>query len=138
MSHLYLVDAAKFGSKYLEKFGWDASAGQGLGVRGDGMTSHIKVAHKLDLMGIGANSAAKDGKDGIAWKQAREYEMLLMRLNQSGGGNAEGEGEGVEEEEAEACRVRDWAASVSKATAASTPPVETKLPSVHSTHVVLY
>ena len=57
--------------------GWDPS--QGLGVSGDGRTSHIKVAQKLNLFGIGAG--AQQGPDGVSWKQNREYEMLLRSLN---------------------------------------------------------
>ena len=62
------------------------------------MTSHIKVVHKLDMMGIGAAASAK-GKDGVAWKQAKDFELLLMRLNQSSG--VDGQGEGVQEEQGE-------------------------------------
>ena len=81
-------DAARFGQSYLSKFGWDAS--KGLGVEGEGRTEHVKVKHKLDLLGIGAGRVAGEGVDGIAWKQSREFESLLKRLN-----------EGKEEEEKE-------------------------------------
>ncbi|KAF5322352.1 hypothetical protein D9619_001715 [Psilocybe cf. subviscida] len=70
-------DAARFGQNYLSKFGWDAS--KGLGAGGDGMKSHIKVSHKLDMLGIGA-AQTKD-PNGIAWKQNRDFESLLERLN---------------------------------------------------------
>ena len=70
-------DAARFGSNYLAKFGWDRSTG--LGVSGEGRTSHIKVSQKLDLLGIGATQQ-KD-PDGIAWKQNKDFERLLQRLN---------------------------------------------------------
>ncbi|KAF8918158.1 hypothetical protein CPB85DRAFT_1157025, partial [Mucidula mucida] len=70
-------DASKFGTSYLSKFGWDAS--QGLGASGDGRTSHIKVQQKLDMMGIGAQHQ-KD-PNGIAWKQNKDFENVLMRLN---------------------------------------------------------
>ncbi|KAG6889113.1 hypothetical protein C0995_003682 [Termitomyces sp. Mi166 len=72
-------DAAKFGSNYLSKFGWDAS--KGLGVNGEGRTSHIKVTHKLDMLGIGA--AHQKDPNGIAWKQNRDFENLLKRLNEN-------------------------------------------------------
>jgi hypothetical protein len=72
-------DAARFGQNYLSKFGWDAS--KGLGAGGDGMKSHIKVSHKLDMLGIGA-AQTKD-PNGIAWKQNRDFENLLERLNKS-------------------------------------------------------
>jgi len=71
------TDAAKFGTNYLSKFGWDAS--KGLGVEGDGRTSHIKVSHKLDMLGIGA--AHQMDPNGIAWKQNKDFENLLKRLN---------------------------------------------------------
>ncbi|KAG6828074.1 hypothetical protein H0H92_009336 [Tricholoma furcatifolium] len=72
-------DAAKFGSNYLSKFGWDAS--KGLGVEGDGRTSHIKVTQKLDMLGIGA--AHQKDPNGIAWKQNKDFENLLKRLNEN-------------------------------------------------------
>ena len=74
---LSLLDAARFGSNYLAKFGWDGSTG--LGAAGDGRRSHIKVSHKLDLLGIGA--AQQKDPDGIAWKQNNDFERLLQRLN---------------------------------------------------------
>lgn len=77
-------DAAKFGQAYLSKFGWNPS--EGLGVEGDGRTSHIKVAQKLDMLGIGAG--AQKGAEGVAWKQNRDYEILLRRLNTGGGEEA--------------------------------------------------
>lgn len=70
-------DATKFGQTYLSKFGWDPS--KGLGTTGDGRTSHIKVAQKLDMLGIG--SAHTNDPNGIAWKQNKEFEALLKRLN---------------------------------------------------------
>ncbi|KAJ6558448.1 hypothetical protein DFH09DRAFT_530882 [Mycena vulgaris] len=70
-------DAAKFGSSYLSKFGWDSS--KGLGASGDGRISHIKVSQKLDMLGIGA--AQQKDPNGIAWKQNKDFERLLERLN---------------------------------------------------------
>ncbi|KAK7057498.1 G-patch domain-containing protein, partial [Favolaschia claudopus] len=70
-------DAAKFGASYLSKFGWDSS--KGLGAEGDGRLSHIKVSQKLDMMGIGA--AHQRDPNGIAWKQNKDFERLLERLN---------------------------------------------------------
>ncbi|KAJ3570908.1 hypothetical protein NP233_g4105 [Leucocoprinus birnbaumii] len=83
-------DAARFGTAYLSKFGWDSS--KGLGVSGDGRTSHIKVSQKLDMMGIGA--AHQKDPNGIAWKQNKDYENLLKRLNEANGVDG---GEGQEE-----------------------------------------
>ncbi|KAK0459083.1 uncharacterized protein EV420DRAFT_1538195 [Desarmillaria tabescens] len=74
-------DASKFGATYLSKFGWSSS--QGLGVSGEGRTSHIKVSQKLDMMGIGA--AHQKDPNGIAWKQNKDFENVLMRLNASQG-----------------------------------------------------
>ncbi|KAJ7729533.1 hypothetical protein DFH07DRAFT_895623 [Mycena maculata] len=70
-------DAAKFGSSYLSKFGWDSS--KGLGASGEGRISHIKVSQKLDMLGIGA--AQQKDPNGIAWKQNKDFERLLERLN---------------------------------------------------------
>jgi len=72
-------DAGKFGSNYLSKFGWDPS--RGLGAAGDGPTSHIKVSQKLDMLGIGASH--QTGPNAIAWKQNRDFESLLKRLNET-------------------------------------------------------
>ncbi|KAJ3966669.1 hypothetical protein EV361DRAFT_934130 [Lentinula raphanica] len=93
-------DASKFGANYLAKFGWDPS--KGLGVEGQGRTSHIKVSQKLDMLGIGA-AQSKD-PNGIAWKQNKDFESLLRRLNEGTPGSAgqsdtgdveDGEGAGV-------------------------------------------
>lgn len=73
------LDATKFGQAYLSKLGWDPS--KGLGAAGDGRKTHIKVAQKLDMLGIGAANS-KD-PNGIAWKQSKEFEALLKRLNES-------------------------------------------------------
>ncbi|KAH7883160.1 hypothetical protein F5I97DRAFT_1902602 [Phlebopus sp. FC_14] len=76
-------DAARFGQSYLSKFGWDSS--KGLGTSGNGTKSHIKVSQKLDMLGIGA--AHQRDPHGVAWKQNRDFEALLKRLN----GNSEGD-----------------------------------------------
>lgn len=54
---------------------------------GEGRTTHIKVAQKLDMMGIGA--AHQKDPNGVAWKQNRDYENLLKRLNEANGGEEE-------------------------------------------------
>ncbi|KAI6116077.1 hypothetical protein F5141DRAFT_1290599 [Pisolithus sp. B1] len=56
-------DASLFGQAYLSKFGWDAAQGVG-----------------LDMLGIGA--AHKNDPHGIAWKQNKDFEALLKRLNE--------------------------------------------------------
>jgi len=51
------------------------------------MKTHLKVQQKLDMMGIGAQH--QRDPNGIAWKQNKEFEALLKRLNKSddqGGG----------------------------------------------------
>jgi Pin2-interacting protein X1 len=48
---------------------------------GEGRTSHIAVSQKLDMLGIGA--AQQRDPNGLAWKQNRDFEMLLQRLNQN-------------------------------------------------------
>ncbi|KZP19641.1 hypothetical protein FIBSPDRAFT_955301 [Athelia psychrophila] len=71
-------DASKFGTSYLSKFGWDPS--KGLGAAGDGRTSHIKVAQKLDMLGIG--NAHMNDPNAVAWRQNKDFEALLKRLNE--------------------------------------------------------
>jgi len=56
-------------------------------VDGEGRTSHIKVSHKLDMLGIGA--AHQKSPDGIAWKQNKDFENLLKRLNENATENAD-------------------------------------------------
>ncbi|KAF9453981.1 hypothetical protein P691DRAFT_630353, partial [Macrolepiota fuliginosa MF-IS2] len=68
-------------------FGWDSS--KGLGVGEEGRTTHIKVAQKLDMMGIGA--AHQKDPNGIAWKQNKDFESLLKRLNEANGSGDSGE-----------------------------------------------
>lgn len=74
---LLLEDAAKFGQAYLSKLGWDPS--QGLGVAGDGRTKAIAVEQKLDMLGIGMQHQREEG--GVAWRQNKDFERLLRRLN---------------------------------------------------------
>ncbi len=54
-----------------------------MGSSGEGRTTHIKVHHKLDMLGIGA--AHQKDPNGIAWKQNRDFENLLKRLNDPSG-----------------------------------------------------
>jgi Pin2-interacting protein X1 len=61
----------------MSKLGWDPS--KGLGASGEGMKSHLKVSQKLDMLGIGA--AHQQDPHGIAWKQNKDFEALLKRLN---------------------------------------------------------
>ena len=82
-SHCYrCIDANRFGAAYLAKLGW--FAGSGLGAGGEGRNTHIKVEQKLDMLGIGR--ANMNDPNGLAWKQNRDFENLLKRLN---GGEAE-------------------------------------------------
>ena len=61
------------------------------------MKTHLKVQQKLDMMGIGAQQ--QRDPNGIAWKQNKEFEALLKRLNESSGrekgANEDAEGERV-------------------------------------------
>lgn len=82
-----MADANKFGTSYLQKFGWDSSVG--LGPSGEGRTKHISVYQKLDMLGIGADH--RNNEDGTAWKQGRDYENLLRRLNESTGKDIDAE-----------------------------------------------
>ncbi|RDX46605.1 hypothetical protein OH76DRAFT_1465340 [Lentinus brumalis] len=82
-------DASKFGAAYLTKLGWDPS--RGLGVSGEGRTTALSVNQKLDMLGIGADH--KNSVEGMAWKQNKDFERLLARLNA-----ANGNGEVQEEE----------------------------------------
>lgn len=45
------------------------------------MRTHLKVQQKLDMMGIGAQH--QRDPNGVAWKQNKEFEALLKRLNES-------------------------------------------------------
>jgi Pin2-interacting protein X1 len=62
------------GSLLLKNMGWK---GKGLGVNEAGMTSAIKVVHKVDLEGIGAK-----GVRGDAWlDNSSAFDDILSRLN---------------------------------------------------------
>ena len=92
MFHFYIIDASRFGLSYLSKFGWDAS--KGLGSSGDGIKTHLKVQQKLDMMGIGAQH--QRDPNGIAWRQNKDFEALLKRLNEGAK-----RGNGAEDDDAE-------------------------------------
>ena len=81
-----------FGLSYLSKFGWDDS--KGLGSSGDGMKTHLKVQQKLNMMGIGAEH--QRDPNGIAWKQDKEFEALLKRLNETSAHGMRANGEDAE------------------------------------------
>lgn len=74
-------DNSRFGQQYLAKFGWTPESGSGLGANGDGRLAHISVAQKLNLLGIGGPTAGANDPDAIAWKQNKEFESVLKRLN---------------------------------------------------------
>jgi len=54
------------------------------------MTSHLKVSQKLDFLGIGADH--QRDPHGIAWKQNKDFEALLKRLNEEKKGEAKEDG----------------------------------------------
>jgi Pin2-interacting protein X1 len=49
-------------------------------VSGEGRTNAIKATQKLDMLGIGMRQQS-DLEGGIAWRQNRDFEDLLRRLN---------------------------------------------------------
>ena len=51
---------------------------------GEGRTSAVKVTQKLDMLGIGMRHQS-DLEGGIAWRQNRDFEDLLRRLNDNDG-----------------------------------------------------
>jgi Pin2-interacting protein X1 len=66
----------------LAKFGWTPDSGSGLGANGDGRLAHISVAQKLNLLGIGNGpGGGANNPDAIAWKQSKDFEGVLKRLN---------------------------------------------------------
>ncbi|KAH9956189.1 hypothetical protein BC827DRAFT_1233410 [Russula dissimulans] len=77
----WVDDANRFGKAYLAKFGWDAS--KGLGSSGEGRTTAVKAGQKLDMLGIGMQHQ-KD-PNGLAWRQNRDFENVLRRLNDGTG-----------------------------------------------------
>ena len=70
------------------------------------MKTHIKVQQKLDMMGIG--SQHQRDPNGIAWKQNKEFEALLKRLNESAEQEKRADGEVTE---GEGVRVQETAMS---------------------------
>lgn len=58
---------------------------------GEGRTKALSVTQKLDMLGIGADH--RNSAEGIAWKQNKDFENLLRRLNAA---NGSGEGEEAE------------------------------------------
>lgn len=72
------TDTSSFGRKMLEKMGW--KTGQGLGLKNDGTTSHVKISIKDDNLGIGAT--IKDSESG--WlNNSKSYQEVLDRLTKS-------------------------------------------------------
>lgn len=74
------------------------------------MKNALKVSQKLDMFGIGA--AHQKDPNGIAWKQNKDFEAVLRRLNQTSDDvsiNAEVETIAVAEEDVESKRKRDKA-----------------------------
>ena len=56
---------------------------------GDGRTKALSVTQKLDMLGIGADH--KNSAEGLAWKQNKDFESLLRRLNAPNGDGEEEE-----------------------------------------------
>ena len=65
------------------------------------MKTHLKVQQKLDMMGIGAEH--QRDPNGIAWKQNKEFEALLKRLNETAENGKGASGEDAEGEDTSTC-----------------------------------
>ena len=50
MMFVFVADSTKFGQKLLESMGW--REGQGLGVNGTGMKTHVKVKKRSQNLGL--------------------------------------------------------------------------------------
>eukprot|EP00038_Savillea_parva_P002030 m.109926 g.109926 ORF g.109926 m.109926 type:complete len:347 (+) comp10702_c0_seq2:78-1118(+) len=73
-------DKSKYGHRMLEKMGW--SDGNGLGKKGNGITSHIKVRTKNNALGVGASNRDVD----YAWLDTQDtFNSLLKDLNEACG-----------------------------------------------------
>lgn len=106
-------DASKFGSAYLTKLGWDKACNT--------LGSNINVHQKLDMLGIGANRKGGKGEE-VAWKQGREFDEVLRKLNAAVAGA--GGDEGDIEVESKSKIAGFAAASTSTSTSTSnTPPI---------------
>ncbi|XP_032234194.1 PIN2/TERF1-interacting telomerase inhibitor 1 isoform X2 [Nematostella vectensis] len=68
-------DTSRFGYQMLEKMGW--RSGKGLGAKGHGGTTHVKVSKKNNSLGLGANKYHED--NWLAHQD--EFNELLAKLN---------------------------------------------------------
>lgn len=76
-------EKANVGLRMMQGMGWQQ--GSGLGARGHGMTSHIRVRQKKDNSGIGANAETRDD----SWKATQDvFNSILTRLNSGSDGVA--------------------------------------------------
>lgn len=74
-------EKSNVGLRMMQSMGWEH--GKGLGSRGHGMTTHIRVRQKKDNAGIGANAATADD----AWKATQDvFNSILSRLNDTDAG----------------------------------------------------
>lgn len=74
-------EKSNVGLRMMQSMGWEH--GKGLGSRGNGMTTHIRVRQKKDNAGIGANAGTADD----AWKATQDvFNSILSRLNDSSAG----------------------------------------------------
>lgn len=68
-------DNTKFGQKMLESMGW--KEGDGLGIHGNGMASHVKVQKRSKNLGLGADQGTPD-----RWgEHITEFDDILGKLN---------------------------------------------------------
>lgn len=82
---------------------------------GDGRTKAIAVEQKLDMLGIGMQHQREEG--GVAWRQNKDFERLLRRLNgqDQGGSGMKVEGfDRATEEAVDNTKAQDGAVSEGK------------------------
>ncbi|CAM9595027.1 unnamed protein product, partial [Phaeothamnion confervicola] len=88
-------DTSSFAYRMMLKMGW--SKGKGLGVKEDGIATHVRVVKKGDQLGLGA---AHDRTGDSDWSAtAASFESVLARLGAaygtgSGGGRGGGSDDG--------------------------------------------
>jgi hypothetical protein len=92
LNKAWATDKSRFGFAMLSKMGW--SEGKGLGLKEDGMTSHVRVAKRKDALGLGATPANGGGEAALT-AAVSDYNALLASLSSSAvGGSGGGGGRG--------------------------------------------
>jgi len=81
-NHFWSKDTNRFGYQMMMKMGW--KDGKGLGVKEDGITTHVRIKKKNDSKGIGAEDMEEQ------WIVAgKEYQDILSSLNKVCGNKEE-------------------------------------------------